>query len=72
MRTALVFLHRTLRAVKIAATDTRIPKPLRWFAALGVMPIPGPVDEVLLLVVAVPLALFYREPLAEAWKQAAV
>jgi hypothetical protein len=67
-----MFLRRTLRAVEIAARDTRIPKALRWFAALGLMPIPGPLDEVALLVVAVPLALFYREPLADAWRQAVV
>jgi hypothetical protein len=54
------------------ATDKRIHRPLRWLAALGLAPIPGPFDEALLLIVAVPLALFYREPLAEAWKRAAV
>jgi len=63
-------VKRTLRAVKIAATDQRIPRPLRWFAALGLLPIPGPVDEAVLVVVAVPLALFYREPLQEAWRKA--
>jgi len=51
--------------------DKRIPKPLRWLAALGLAPIPGPFDEALLLIVSVPLALFYREPLADAWKRAA-
>jgi hypothetical protein len=56
--------------VRIAATDPRIPKPLRWLALLGLAPIPGPFDELLLLIVAVPLALFYRRPLAEAWRQA--
>jgi hypothetical protein len=52
------------------ATDNRIPKPLRWLAALGLAPIPGPLDEALLLIVAIPLALFYREPLADAWARA--
>jgi hypothetical protein len=65
-------LKRAIRAVRIAATDKRIPRPLRWLAALGLAPIPGPFDEALLLIVVVPLALFYREPLAEAWKRAAV
>jgi hypothetical protein len=64
-----VFGH-TLRAVRIAGTDERIPKPLRWLAALGLAPIPGPFDEALLVIVAVPLALFYRGPLAEAWRRA--
>ena len=59
-------LGRTLRAVRIAARDKRIPGPLRWLAGLGLLPIPGPFDEILLLLVAVPLFLFYRRPLAEA------
>jgi hypothetical protein len=63
------FLRRTVRAVRIAATDKRIPRPLRWLAALGLAPIPGPLDEALLLIVAIPLALFYREPLADAWRR---
>jgi hypothetical protein len=67
---ALNLLKRIIRAVRIAATDARIPKPLRWLAALGLAPIPGPFDEALLLIVAVPLALFYREPLVEAWRRA--
>ena len=64
-------LHRTLRAVRIAATDKRIPRPLRWLAALGLAPVPGPFDELLLLIVALPLGLFYREPLRDAWRRAA-
>jgi hypothetical protein len=64
------FLRRTVRAVRIAAADERIPRPLRWIAALGLLPIPGPFDEIVLLLVAVPLALFYRRPLADAWRDA--
>jgi hypothetical protein len=67
VRSILNFLRRTIRAVKFAATDKRIPRPLRWLAALGLAPVPGPFDEALLLIVAVPLALFYREPLKDAW-----
>jgi hypothetical protein len=65
-----MLLGRTVRTVRIAATDRRIPRPLRWLAALGLLPIPGPFDEVVLILVAVPLAVFYRRPLAEAWQQA--
>jgi hypothetical protein len=69
MRGAFDFAQRTIRAVRIAATDERIPRPLRWLAAVGLAPIPGPFDEVLLLVLAVPLVLFHREPLASAWRR---
>jgi hypothetical protein len=67
----LAFLKRTVRAARFAATDSRIPKPLRLFAALGLLPIPGPFDEAVLLVAAIPFALFYRQPLADAWRRAA-
>lgn len=63
------FLRRVLQAVRIAATDRRIPRWLRGLVGVGLLPIPGPVDEALLLVAAVPLALFYRAPLREAWRR---
>jgi hypothetical protein len=71
VKAASAFLGRTFRAVRIAATDKRIPRSLRALAALGLLPIPGPLDELILALVAVPLALFYRGPLADAWKRAA-
>jgi hypothetical protein len=58
---------RAIRAVRILARDHRIPWPLRGLAAVGLLPIPGPVDEALLLVVAGLLYAFYREPMREAW-----
>jgi hypothetical protein len=63
------FFKRLIRAVRYAATDSRIPRPLRWLAALGLLPVPGPFDEIVLLVAAIPLGLFYREPLADAWRR---
>jgi hypothetical protein len=38
--------------------------------ALSFLPIPGPFDEALLLLVAAPLAVFYRRPMVEAWRDA--
>jgi hypothetical protein len=61
---------RTIGALKLLARDTRIPKPLRWVAGLALLPIPGPVDEVVLMVVAPILLVFYREPMRRAWQQA--
>ena len=70
MRAVWRFIARTIGAVKLLARDGRIPKPLRWLAAIGLLPIPGPVDEAILLLIAPPLFLFYRQPLREAWRQA--
>jgi hypothetical protein len=64
-------IRRVIRAVKILATDGRIPRPLRGAAAFAVLPIPGPIDEAVLLVVGALLWLFYRERLTEAWQRAA-
>ena len=66
------FLRRTFRAVRLLARDDRIPRPLKWLAALGLAPVPGPFDEVVLLVVAALLFAFRRDVLREAWKAAAV
>jgi hypothetical protein len=67
----LAFLRRTLRAVKLLARDGRIPRPLRGLVAVGLLPVPGPFDEAVLLVAAALLFVFYREPLREAWRSAA-
>jgi hypothetical protein len=65
------FVFRTIRAMKLLARDSRIPKPLRWLAGIGLLPIPGPFDEAVLLLVAPVFFVFYRGPLREAWAQAA-
>jgi hypothetical protein len=67
----LAVARRLIRAVKILARDGRIPKSLRGLVAFGVLPIPGPLDEVALLVVGLILWTFYRDRLREAWSEAA-
>jgi hypothetical protein len=62
-------VRHALRAVRRLAKDDRIPRPLRWLAVAGLLPIPGPVDEAILLIVAALLALFYRDLMREAWRQ---
>jgi hypothetical protein len=59
-----------LRAVRILARDGGIPRWLRGLAAVGLAPIPGPFDEVVLLVVAAILWLGYRDRLRDAWREA--
>ena len=70
MRSSAAFLRRTARAVRIVLRHGGIPRPIRWLAAFGVAPIPGPIDEAVLLLVALILFLFYRRELREAWKDA--
>lgn len=55
--------------MKIVVGHDGIPRPLRWLAAVGLLPIPGPFDEAVLLLVALILFVFYRPRLREAWKQ---
>jgi hypothetical protein len=56
--------------MKFLAADARIPKPLRWVAGLALLPIPGPVDEVILILIAPLFFAFYRAPMREAWQRA--
>ncbi len=58
---------RTVNAIRLLARDERIPKPLRWVAGIGLLPIPGPVDEFLLILIAPIFLAFYRNPMREAW-----
>jgi hypothetical protein len=51
----VAFMRRLIRAASIIARDGRIPKPLKWLAAFGLLPIPGPVDEVALLLLGLVL-----------------
>ena len=71
MRRLTRFVTRLFRAVRLVATDKRIPRPLRGLIVLGALPIPGPVDEAVLLLAAAPLFVFYRPVMREAWAAAA-
>ena len=70
MRGIGAFVARTIRAMKLLARDSRVPKPLRWTAGIGLLPIPGPVDEAVLLLIAPVFLIFYREPMRDAWRKA--
>jgi hypothetical protein len=57
--------------VKIVVGHRGIPRPLRWLAGFALLPIPGPFDEAVLLIVAAILFVLYRRELQQAWKEAA-
>jgi hypothetical protein len=65
------FFSRAIRAVKILARDRKIPRPLRWLAVFGLLPIPGPFDEAVLLITAGLLFTFYPDRMREAWRMTA-
>jgi hypothetical protein len=67
----MVFLRRVYRAVRLLARDGRIPRPLKWLAAVGLAPVPGPLDEIVLLLVAALLFAFRRDVLRDAWQASA-
>jgi len=52
--------------------DRRIPRPLRRLAGLALLPVPGPFDEAVLVLIAVPLFVFYRRQVRDAWCRAGV
>ena len=60
-----------IRAVAILARDGRIPRPLRGLVAFGLLPVPGPFDEAVLLLVGLVLWVFYRDSFRRAWGRAA-
>ena len=64
------FATRSIRATKLIVRDARIPRPLRWLAGLALLPVPGPFDEAVLLLIAPVLFLFYRDPMRDAWQGA--
>ncbi|MEK6228154.1 MAG: hypothetical protein AABM31_02350 [Actinomycetota bacterium] len=70
MQKARTFTTRTIRATGALSRDRRIPRPLRWLAGLGLLPIPGPFDEAILLFIAPLFLIFYRQPMRDAWRSA--
>jgi hypothetical protein len=65
------FLRRIVRAVRSLIRDGGLPRWLRGLAAVGLAPIPGPVDELVLLLVAGVLWVGYRDRLRAAWRESA-
>jgi hypothetical protein len=63
-------IRKTVRAVVLVARDGDIPRPLRGAVAFGLLPIPGPFDEAVLLLVGGALWAFYPDRIRLAWQRA--
>jgi hypothetical protein len=59
--------RHVIQAVRVLGGDGRIPRPLGWLVVIGLLPIAGPLNEIVLLLVGVTLAVFYRDLMHEAW-----
>jgi hypothetical protein len=64
-------VRHIVRAVRLLARDGSLPRWLRGLAAAGLAPVPGPFDELVLLVVAAILWFAYRDRLRRAWQKSA-
>jgi hypothetical protein len=60
-------MRRLIRSVRLLARDGRVPRPLRGLVAFGLLPLPGPLDELALLVAGTLLWLFHRRAVRDAW-----
>lgn len=60
LKRAVAAIRWVCRLLKATARDSRIPRPVRWLLIIGFLPIPGPFDEVFLLLAALMLLTFFR------------
>ena len=49
-----------LRVAKRLVKEPHLPRPLRWLMVFALLPIPGPIDEIALVITAAVIAAFYR------------
>lgn len=60
-------LKHCFRAAKHLAHDPNLPRWVRWLGSFGLLPIPGPLDELAVMVVALTCLVFYRSALRDSW-----
>lgn len=58
--------RRVLRIAKALWRDDALPRPVRWLLVVGLLPIPGPFDEVMVLIALGVVWCFYRPALRRA------
>jgi len=61
-------MKRLIRTTKELIKEDKLPRWLKIMAAFGIAPIPGPVDEIILFLVAIILIIFYRTLVLTTWE----
>jgi hypothetical protein len=64
-------IKAAVRVLRGAAKDPRIPRPVRWLLVAGLLPVPGPFDEAVLLLALVIIAVFFRPVLRDLLRRSA-
>jgi hypothetical protein len=62
---------RLLRLLKSLAKDPRIPRPVRWLIVAGLVPVPGPFDEIVLALALLLLAVLRPGIFRTLWRESA-
>jgi hypothetical protein len=62
---------RLLRLLKSLAKDPRIPRPVRWLIVVGLLPVPGPFDEIVLALAVLVLVVTRPEVARTLWRESA-
>lgn len=57
-------MTKHLRVARALSTDPAIPRWLRALLIFGALPIPGPIDDIVLVLVVVVLITCYRDRIA--------
>lgn len=60
-------IGRLLRTAKTVACDSRIPRWTRVLLVIGLLPIPGPIDEAVLLAALAGVCIRHRDIVRESW-----
>jgi hypothetical protein len=64
-------VRRLLRLLKLLARDPRVPRPVRGLILIGLLPVPGPLDEAVLIGAVAVLLLVRPGLLQTLWRESA-
>jgi len=64
-------LKRLLKLVKLLARDPRVPRPVRALIVVGLLPVPGPFDEIVLAGAVMVLLVIRPDLIRTLWRESA-